>query len=55
MASMDLSSSSIRDGSRIKKADLMGKEIIKAGERGVDQEGYMGALRGRQVMERRQT
>lgn len=36
-ASIELSSSSIRDGSRIKKADLMGKGITKAGEKGVEQ------------------
>ena len=42
-ASMELSSSSIRHGSRIKKPDLRGKGIRKEGEKGVEQEVHVGA------------
>lgn len=40
-----LSSSSIRDGNKIKKPDLRGKWIIKEGGKGVKQEGHEGAPR----------
>lgn len=42
---MELSSSPVRKGSRIKKLDLKGKEIMKGREKEVKQEGHAAAPR----------
>lgn len=42
---MELPSSPVRNGSRIKKLDLKGKAIMKGGGKEVKQEGHVGAPR----------